>query len=177
MNHHVLMFSQNVMGQEKTVENEDGNIDSGYVHTDFYQTILPKYSTAIKTVFGENHMLAHNELLSTSTNLAYKNCIAPDITGTSSNSAWQSDIYVNIFNENMLFGTQIKGSSTYDICNCIQQVAAMRLFQEKTISDLPYWTRSMYSPTQFVIMAQAMGDIYFRKANVECGIRPYFLLK
>ena len=105
MNHHVLMFSQNVMGQEKMVENEDGNIDSGYVHTDFYQTILPKYSTAIKTVFGENHMLAHNELLSTSTNLAYKNCIAPDITGTSSNSTWQSDIYVNIFNENMLFGT------------------------------------------------------------------------
>ena len=121
--HHILIFPHGTLGTIKFHSSIPWP-STGYIGTEMWTTILPKYATGIQNAFGINHVLKHQELLTSQ----YSNTTSGNYsgyTGASSSWAW-TDVIVNLFNEPMVYGTISLSSSLYDVGDCDTQISAFK---------------------------------------------------
>ena len=151
----------------------------GYIGSDMWKTILPKYTTAIKNAFGSSHILTHRELLSSAESDTVASAAGAGWSGGTTGWNWYS-VDVNLFNEPMVYGTRACSSSFFDVGDCNTQVAAM--IHDKSLSftrsSSSCWLRAVVSSSFF---ARANGDGgadgYGSASASDGGVRVYFLLK
>ena len=149
----------------------------GYIGSDMWKAILPKYTTAIKNAFGSSHILTHRELLSNAESDTIASAAGAGWSGGTTDWSWY-DVDVNLFNEPMVCGCRPFSSSGFDIGDCDTQVAAMR--HDKSLSFTRtnwYWLRAVVSSSRF---ASTDGGSSANSSDASAdtgGVRVYFLLK
>ena len=183
--HHVLMVPDDVLNVQ-TRMNASNDTTGGYCASEMYTTTLPLYVTAIQNAFGTDHVLAHNELLTTAISADAPSAAGAGWTGSASDWGWKT-VTANLFNEVMVYGTTAFSSSGFDVGNSKTQVALFHLNQTATIAGYRgnyndkkwYWLRSIASSSRFCD-ANGDGDANSNDAahwDDWSGIRPYFLLR
>ena len=183
--HHVLMVPDDVLNVQ-TRMNASNDTTGGYCASEMYTTTLPLYVTAIQNAFGTDHVLAHNELLTTAISADAPSAAGAGWTGSASGWDWKT-VTANLFNEVMVYGTTAFSSSGFDVGNSKTQVALFHLNQTATIAGYRgnyndkkwYWLRSIASSSKF---CGVHNTGYALSANAAfqsdwVGIRPYFLLR
>ena len=172
---HVLAFTRTHIGNEHM--NATNTTAGGYIGSDMWKTILPKYTTAIKNAFGSSHILTHREILSNAESDTVASAAGAGWSGGSTGWDWY-DVDVNLFNEPMVYGCHPFSSSRFDIGDCNTQVAAMR--HDKSLSfTRTYWCwlRAVVSSLYFAIADFAGIARCFDASYGDGGVRVYFLLK
>jgi hypothetical protein len=171
---HVLAFTRLHIGNEHM--NATGTTAGGYVGSDMWKTVLPKYTTAIKNAFGADHILTHKELLSNAESDTVPSGAGAGWSGGTTGWDWY-DVDVNLFNEPMVYGGKACSSSFFDVGDCNTQVAAMR--HDKSLSfTRTYWCwlRAVVSSSHFA-HAYSDGSAGCGDASYgDGGVRVYFLL-
>lgn len=173
--HHVLAFTRMHIGNEHM--NATNVTTGGYIGSDMWKTILPKYTTAIKNAFGSSHILTHRELLSNAESDTIASAAGAGWSGGSTGWGWY-DVDVNLFNEPMVYGCRTFSSSGFDIGDCDTQVAAMRHDKALSFTRTCWcWLRAVVSSSYFADASSAgladSGDA----SSGDGGVRVYFLLK
>jgi len=174
--HHVLAFTRIHIGNENM--NATNTTAGGYLGSDMWKTILPKYATAIKNAFGSSHILTHRESLSSAESDTVSSAAGSGWAGGATSWGWY-DVDVNLFNEPMVYGCHPFSSSAFDIGDCNTQVAAMRHDKTLIFTRLHwYWLRAVVSSSYFAIAGYDGGAGHYYDASVGAGgVRVYFLLK
>ena len=175
MTHHILAFTRIHIGNEHM--NATDTTAGGYIGSDMWKTILPKYTTAIKNAFGSSHILTHRELLSNAESDTIASAAGAGWSGGSTGWGWY-DVDVNLFNEPMVYGCRPFSSSAFDVGDCNTQVAAM--IHNKSLSftrSCWCWLRAVASSSLFA-MAHYIASADCNNASAgDGGVRVYFLLK
>ena len=172
---HGLALTRTHIGNEHM--NATNTTAGGYIGSDMWKTILPKYTTAIKNAFGSSHILTHREILSNAESDTVASAAGAGWSGGSTGWDWY-DVDVNLFNEPMVYGCHPFSSSRFDIGDCNTQVAAMR--HDKSLSfTRTYWCwlRAVVSSLYFAIADFAGIARCFDASYGDGGVRVYFLLK
>ena len=171
--HHVLMFPEVCIGT--SYMNSSNTSSGGYVGSFMWTTRIPQYVTGIQNAFGSSHVLSHRELLTTSMDTNGKSSAYCTWGGAANNWAWK-DVLVNIFNENMVYGSAQGSSSMYDTGDGNHQIAAMRHNRQIMFTRSNwYCLRSVGASTGFV-SCMSSGNVTSSIASDVGGLRPYFLL-
>jgi hypothetical protein len=171
LTHHVDVVPQDVLNVNTRMCATD-DTTGGYVASEMWQTTIPKYVTAIQNAFG-GHVLKHRELLTNAVD-----------AGSSSGWGWY-DVYVNLMNENMVYGGRVWGSG-HDTGERTSQLALFRLNPSARIAgyrgDLGarrwYWLTAVASASRFA-GCDGQGFAGFSDASSAdgyTGLRPHFLL-
>ena len=172
---HVLVFTRVHIGNEHM--NATDTTAGGYIGSDMWKTILPKYTTAIKNAFGSSHILTHREILGNAVSDAVSSAAGAGWSGGTTDWGWY-DVDVNIFNEPMVYGCPPFSSSGFDIGDCNTQVAAMRHDKSLSFTRSQWcWLRAVVSPSHFAIANNSGGNAALAGASSDGGVRVYFLLK
>lgn len=156
----------------------------GYIASEMWTTTIPKYVTAIQNAFGSDHVLKHRELLTNAISASAPAGGGAGWVGSSSGWAWY-DVYVNLMNENMIYGSRVFGSA-FDTGERTQQIALFRHNPSARIAGYRnnrtdrkwYWLTAVASASRFAICTDH-GDAYSVDAAGSIawsGIRPFFLL-
>ena len=173
--HHVLAFTRVHIGNEHM--NATGTTAGGYIGSDMWKTILPKYTTAIKNAFGSSHILTHRELLSNAESDTVSSAAGAGWSGGTTSYGWY-DVDVNLFNEPMVYGCRPLSSSAFDIGDCDTQVAAMRHDKALQFTRTYWcWLRAVASSSCFATADHLGNAGYYNASQADGGIRVYFLLK
>ena len=173
--HHVLAFTRVHIGNEHM--NATNTTAGGYIGSDMWKTILPKYTTAIKNAFGSSHILTHRELLGNAESDTIASAAGAGWSGGTTNAGWYNGD-VNLFNEPMVYGCRPFSSSGFDIGDCDTQVAAMR--HDKSLSftrTYLCWLRAVTSSSSFAVAGNDGVATYYGASSSDGGVRVYFLLK
>lgn len=175
MAHHVLAFTRVHIGKEYM--NATNTTAGGYIGSDMWKTILPKYTTAIKNAFGSSHILTHRELLSNAESDTVPSAAGAGWSGGATSWEW-CNVDVNLFNEPMIYGCHPVSSSAFDIGDCNTQVAAMRHDKSLSFTHTYWcWLRAIVSSSSFAYARNDGGADFNSASNADCGVRVYFLLK
>ena len=173
--HHVLAFTRVHIGNEYM--NATSTTAGGYIGSDMWKTILPKYATAIKNAFGSSHILTHRELLSNAESDTIDSAAGAGWSGGSTSFGWY-DVDVNLFNEPMIYGSRPFSSSGFDIGDCDTQVAAMRHDKSLLFTRTSWcWLRAVVSSSYFAYVNFLGYADYHGASTTDGGVRVYFLLK
>ena len=181
--HHVLVVPQDVLNTN-TRMCATNDTTGGYVASEMWQTTIPKYVTAIQNAFGSGHVLKHRELLTNAISASAPAGGGAGWVGSSSGWGWY-DTYVNLMNENMVYGSQVWGSG-YDTGERTSQLALFRLNPSARIAGYRgnrtdwkwYWLTAVASASRFANCLSLGNANYFdaSTANAGSGLRPHFLL-
>lgn len=164
--HHVLLITEDVYYNDIPM-NPTNTTEGGYCGSDMWNFIIPNWAIAIKNAFGEEHVLNHKELLSTSV----------DSDGHSLTKTW-INLDVNIPNENMIFGSNIFGN--YIDASDFPRILPYYALKGTHHVMYPhwFWLRTVAGTDHFAC-AGGFGEIGRQPAsfsNIANGICPYFLL-
>lgn len=155
--------------------NSSNTSSGGYVGSYMWTTRIPQYVTGIQNAFGSSHVLSHRELLTTSMDTNGKSSAYCTWGGAANNWAWK-DVIVNIFNENMVYGSAQCSSSMYDTGDGNHQVSAMRHNRQVMFTRSNwYWLRAVLASANFALCNNT-GNASYGNASLVGGVRPYFLL-
>lgn len=173
--HHVLMFAESAIFNARM--NATNSTSGGFKGSEMFKTTLPKVSSAIKSAFGEGHVLNHRERLSKGTSTTVASGAGAGWTGGSTDWEWTS-MDASLFNEVMIYGTRVLSSSLFDVGDGNSQIAAFRmnhgLIAGKKIWN---WTRSVADATYFAGSGGNGGSNYYIASDAGGGVRPYFLAR
>lgn len=181
--HHALVVPQDVLNVN-TRMCATNDTTGGYVASEMWQTTIPKYVTAIQNAFGSGHVLKHRELLTNAISASAPAGGGAGWVGSSSGWGWY-DAYVNLMNENMVYGSRVWGSG-YDTGERTSQLALFRLNPSARIAGYRgnrtdrkwYWLTAVASASRFA-HCSLVGDAASRDASYAdgySGLRPHFLL-
>lgn len=181
--HHAAVVPQDVLNVN-TRMCATNDTTGGYVASEMWKTTIPKYVTAIQNAFGSGHVLKHRELLSNAISASAPAGGGAGWVGSSSGWAWY-DVYVNLMNENMVYGGRVWGSA-YDTGERTSQFALFRHNPSARIAGYRgnrtdrkwYWLTAVASASRFAT-CNRYGDATYGDAscsNAWGGIRPFFLL-
>lgn len=180
--HHVDVVPQDVLNVN-TRMCATNDTTGGYVASEMWTKTIPKYVGAIQNAFGSGHVLKHRETL---TNAVSASAPAGGAgwVGSSSGWAWY-DVYVNLMNENMVYGGRVWGSG-YDTGERTSQLALFRLNPSARIAGYRgnrtdkkwYWLTGVASASRFArCFSDGCADsIDASYVSVGSGLRPHFLL-
>ena len=181
--HHACVVPQDVLNVN-TRMCATNDTTGGYVASEMWNTTIPKYVTAIQNAFGSGHVLKHRELLTNAVSASAPAGGGAGWVGSSSGWGWY-DTYVNLMNENMVYGSQVWGSG-YDTGERTSQLALFRLNPSARIAGYRgnrtdrkwYWLTAVASASRF---AYCSGTGYADYNDASCagggsGLRPHFLL-
>ena len=179
--HHALMLMKN--GSTEYVKmNANNTTEGGYIGSQMWTDTIPKYVTAVENAFGSSHIIEHSESLTNAVDTSKVSRGYTGLTGVASNNTWTNTKF-NLFNNNMIYGSQITSSSFYDAGNRTQQIAAMRHnsslkigYRGKGGVRSYYWLSDVVSSSYFAY-ANRTGSVYWYNANGSNYVRGYFLLK
>lgn len=169
--HHVLMFPETCIGSARM--NASNTVSGGYVGSEMWTTTIPLYVIGIQNAFGNSHILSHRELLTNAVSSGHSSGVY-SYDSFSSDWSWE-DVLVNIFNENMLYGSAQLSSSGYDTGNSLGHVSAFAKYRPLTNCANHYWLRSVFGGFLFVF-SHRNGQVDGNTASEVVGVRPYFLL-
>ena len=183
MTNHALIVPQDVLNVN-TRMCATNDTTGGYIASEMWTTTIPKYVTAIQNAFGSDHVLKHRELLTNAISASAPAGGGAGWVGSSSGWAWY-DVYVNLMNENMVYGSRVFGSA-FDTGERTQQIALFRHNPSARIAGYRnnrtdrkwYWLTAVASASLFAV-CNANGDaIYSDASSLDAwsGIRPFFLL-
>ena len=163
--------------QKSVAMNPTDDTTGGYLGSDMWRVHMPNWANAVKEAFGESHVLKHEEDLSNNINSTAVNSSDSTLVGVSGGVAW-TEVYVNIPNEYMIFGSKIYSSSSFDVGTSSIQFPLFR-FGIHINARSNYWLRSVASNTDFCLRVGYGGSSRFRASRIEgyVGILPYFLYK
>ncbi len=181
--HHAAVVPQDVLNVN-TRMCATNDTTGGYVASEMWTTTIPKYVTAIQNAFGSGHVLKHRELLSNAISASAPAGGGAGWVGSSSGWAWY-DVYVNLMNENMVYGGRVWGSA-YDTGERTSQLALFRHNPSARIAGYRgnrtdrkwYWLTAVASASQFAICSGNGYAHYYGASASDAwgGIRPFFLL-
>lgn len=163
--HHVVLIPDSTL-QRNVYMNSSNVTTGGYVGSYMWATVMPLWKTGVQNAFGSSHVLSHRELLT--------NAVS---NGASSNWAW-TDVWVNIPNENMVYGGRVWSSSAYDVGSW-PRILPLYLFKDRHLDDRSwFWLRSVYSASGFCTAGYGgnAGVTSASHSSADGGVRPYFLL-
>lgn len=170
--HHALMLMKNGSTVKRGMNSSDTE-SGGYLGSEMWTTTIPEYVTAMGNAFGSSHIVSHREDLVNAISTA---------NHTAENTRW-IDVKFNLMNNNMAYGSQITGSSLYDVGNRTQQIAAMRHNSHLKIGHdgkgkgtYSYWLSDVAKNYGFSYASSTGKCDRFRATYSGC-IRGYFLLK
>lgn len=181
--HHVAVVPQDVLNVN-TRMCATNDTTGGYVASEMWTTTIPKYVTAIQNAFGSGHILKHREMLSNAISASAPAGGGAGWVGSSSGWAWY-DTYVNLMNENMVYGGRVFGSA-FDTGERTSQLALFRHDPSARIAGYRnnrtdrkwYWLTAVASASRFA-RCNGYGDANSLDAALSdawSGIRPFFLL-
>lgn len=181
--HHAAVVPQDVLNVNIRMC-ATNDTTGGYVASEMWKTTIPKYVTAIQNAFGSGHVLKHRELLSNAISASAPAGGGAGWVGSSSGWGWY-DVYVNLMNENMVYGGRVWGSA-YDTGERTSQLALFRHNPSARIAgyrgnrtDRKWWRlTAVASASQFAGCGDN-GDAGCYGAaisNAWGGVRPWFLL-
>lgn len=181
--HHVVVVPQDVLNVN-TRMCATNDTTGGYVASEMWTKTIPKYVTAVQNAFGSGHVLKHKEMLTNAVSASAPAGGGAGWVGSSSESAWYG-VYVNLMNENMVYGGRVWGSA-YDTGERTSQLALFRLNPSARIAGYRgnraelkwYWLTAVASASRFALCSSAGSADYADASytNDNCGIRPHFLL-
>lgn len=177
--HHVVLISETII-DDKIRMNSSDSTAGGYVASEMWKMTIPKYVFAIQKAFGISHVLSHKERLTSSVLESGPSAGGAGVTGTTTGVTW-CDVLVNIPNEVQIYGTNIFGSSGYDIGESNLQFNLMMLNPGSQCArynsyDFQYSLRSIFSSKAYCVVANnGTALTQFGTSNAG-GVRPYFLL-
>ena len=184
--HHVLMVPDDAIMSDIKM-NEEDDTKGGFYSSNMVQKVLPKYLESIKKSFGDKHILKHTEVYTTgmdpnrpsASNVGYEK-------GASSGLATDYQACINLFNEVMVFGTNIYSSCALDNVSCTKQVALFSLDHTAVLANsrvkygyCEYWLRSIASSSEYCMVscnANAEKCLASARNKYTGGVSPYFLL-
>lgn len=181
--HHAAVVPQDVLNVN-TRMCATNDTTGGYVASEMWNTTIPKYVTAIQNAFGSGHVLKHRELLTNAISASAPAGGGAGWVGSSSGWAWY-DVYVNLMNENMVYGGRVWGSA-YDTGERTSQLALFRHNPSARIAGYRgnrtdrkwYWLTAVASASRFARCDNGgyagCNDASYR--DTWSGIRPFFLL-
>ena len=183
LTHHALVVPQDVLNTNMRMC-ATNDTTGGYVASEMWQTTIPKYVTAIQNAFGSGHVLKHRELLTNAVSASAPAGGGAGWVGSSSGWGWY-DTYVNLMNENMVYGSQVWGSG-YDTGERTSQLALFRLnpsariagYRGNRTNRMWYWLTAVASASRFAY-CRYDGIAYCNEASYAGGaggLRPHFLL-
>lgn len=142
--------------------NPTADTTGGYLGSDLWRIHMPRFATAIKNAFGENHVLAYSDRLTNVVN-----------EGVASGNAWTT-VEVNIPTESMVAG-KFYSSSPLDSGVTISRSILFDTDRMRMGGRSSYWLRDVASASEFSSVSFD-GPMAKTRANVEQYIRPFFLL-
>lgn len=181
--HHVDVVPQDVLNVN-TRMCATNDTTGGYAASEMWTKTIPKYVGAIQNAFGSGHVLKHRELLTNAVSASAPAGGGAGWVGSSSGWAWY-DVYVNLMNENMVYGGRV-WSSGYDTGERTSQLALFSLNPSARIAGYRgnrtdrkwYWLTAVASASRFALCSGG-GDAGHRDASYadgRSGLRPHFLL-
>ena len=181
--HHVAVVPQDVLNANTRMCTTN-DTTGGYAASEMWTTTIPKYVAAIKNAFGSGHILKHRELLSNAISASAPAGGGAGWVGSSSGWAWY-DVYVNLMNENMVYGGRVFGSA-FDTGERTSQLALFRHDPSARIAGYRnnrtdrkwYWLTAVASASQFALCYTDgyAGYVDASYQDAWSGIRPFFLL-
>lgn len=181
--HHAAVVPQDVLNINARMC-ATNDTTGGYVASEMWQTTIPKYVTAIQNAFGSGHVLKHKELLADTISASAPAGGGAGWVGSSSGWSWY-DVYVNLMNENMVYGGRVWGSA-YDTGGCTSQLALFRHNPSARIAGYRgnptdrkwWWLTAVASASRFANCGAAGNAICNDASYTDAwgGIRPWFLL-
>ena len=175
--HHVVLISASAL-QVNVPMNPTNDTTGGYLGSDMWRVHMPNWANAIKTAFGDAHVLKHREALANAINATIASAAGNSNVGATSSTTW-TDVEVNIPSEYMVCGAPICSSSWLDAG---EWSAQLPLFAHKPYAAGDdgswFWLRTVASASRFTFVAGMGGSgiIDASSATIYGGIRPYFLL-
>lgn len=181
--HHVDVVPQDVLNVN-TRMCATNDTTGGYVASEMWTKTIPKYVTAIQNAFGSGHVLKHREVLTNAVSASAPAGGGAGWVGSSSGWGWY-DVYVNLMNENMVYGGRVWGSGN-DTGERTSQLALFRLNPSARIAGYRgnrtdrkwYWLTAVASASRFA-RCVSFGDADYGDASYadgRGGLRPHFLL-
>ena len=169
---HVVLMPLNRIGTAKM--NATHTAENGYKGSDMWTTVLPKYVTGIETAFGANHVLSHQELLTSAVDNSVVSTGYGGWTGASSSWSWET-VKVNLPNELMVYGAKICSSSHNDVGECTRQLSAFSLNPYFLNNERKTWWMRAVALSSAFCTSDGSGAASYSGAAQELGVRPYFL--
>lgn len=140
------------------------NTDGGYA-TSQLRTAVQKVTAALKTTLGENHMIAHNVLLSTAVS-----------SGKSSSWSWSEGSYGEAMSAAQMCGVNPSGSY-FDMGEAYEQLALCRLVRPNQIFGNTWlWLRDVLAASCAAFLGVG-GDLYGSGVGAAGLVVPLILLK
>lgn len=180
---HALIVPQDVLNIN-TRMCATNDTTGGYVASEMWTTTIPKYVTAIQNAFGSDHVLKHRELLTNAISASASAGGGAGWVGSSSGWGWY-DVYVNLMNENMVYGGRVFGSA-FDTGERASQLALFRHDPSARIAGYRnnrtgrkwYWLTAVAGASRFALCTSDghAGCADAGSSNAWSGIRPFFLL-
>ena len=157
---------------------EAGNRKGGYLGCDLRQLVLPKYATALATVFG-THLLSYRSVFDKATTLEVVSSGYTGWSGASSEIEWTTSI-LELLNENQVFGSNIFSSSGVNVGLNNTQLSYFRHNPSAKIkftgsNRIHWWLRSVASGTSFS-NASFRGYVLSATASDSSGVCPFWLI-
>jgi hypothetical protein len=169
---HVVLMPLNRLGTAKM--NATHTAENGYKGSDMWTTVIPKYVTGIETAFGANHVLSHQELLTSAVDNSVVSTGYGGWTGASSSWSWET-VKVNLPNELMVYGAKICSSSHNDVGECTRQLSAFSLNPYFLNNERKSWWMRAVALSSAFCTSDGSGAASYSGAAQELGVRPYFL--
>ena len=189
MQHHAVIVPKNCVEGLFAVNTEaTTNVcEGGFANSTMFKTTLPSYLTPLQNALN-NHILTYKNQLSTELNSDGLSNVGVGLTGYASAHDWR-DITLNLLSELQVYGTQILSSSFYN--NGID-TSQLPLFRHDLMAKVAgnggvtdmgnsneaihYWLRDIVSKHFYARVTNRSGAYYHSGANVNGGLRPFFLI-
>jgi len=170
--HHVACL---VLGLPNASMNAANTTAGGYKGSVMNTTTLPTYLTALEAALGSSHFVSHSSLMTNDigTSLVNKTGAA---AGASSSWEWVSEVKIILPGEIQIYGSQIWGSSGYDVGEARKQFAACKNVNiNKIVGSRWFWLKDVVSSSSFALV-NSVGRAYHSGASAANGVIPLILL-
>lgn len=173
--HGVVMICETVIPYVAKMKNS-GSTDGGYLSSDMWISVIPKFTTALQNAFGTTHIQSHKEYLSDTVNNTLPSMMEPQSTGTVTNCVW-TDVLANIPSSRMC-GVQL-ASSWKDGSDNLRPLSLFRVSPAFSDDHKWYFTRTVARDGSYV-RVEGLGSYFVGSASYiddHNGQRIYFVLQ
>ena len=177
---HIVFIAEDCF-EKQQVMNDTNTTEGGYVSSKMHTTILPKYSDALATAIGADHVLTFKDLLTNMVKTTTPSMAGAGWTGATTGWDWY-DVRLNLMSEVQVYGSTLFSSSFYDVGNKNLQFPYFQLAPHKRIAHRgrtserdSWWLGAVADGTGFANVG-GYGNANGTLASFEwICVRPHFL--
>ena len=170
--HHVVIVPDEALMNAPM--NSSNVTTGGYKGSAMRQSTIPAVNGYLQTTFG-NHLLTVSECISNTVDNSKPSAGFNAWNGISTSVEWVES-KADLLSEVEVYGTQIWGSSAYDIVTAHKQLPLFQLAPEFiNPGRFTWWLRAVVSSTHFAYV-DGGGDANAGGASLSYGVRPRWLI-